>query len=96
LTEDANVEDQWAGRAESICGNRADSRGVSQIDPKRSLMARNGNGEKCPTPAVRKRLSWVENSIFAEKTPPVIFIGGKIRPDPDEIRKADSIRNQVG
>jgi hypothetical protein len=38
LTEDGNVEDQRAGRAESIGGNRADSRGASQIDPKRSLV----------------------------------------------------------
>jgi hypothetical protein len=38
----------------------------------------------------------VEDSIFAEKTPPVIFIGGKIRPDPDETRKAGSIRNHLG
>jgi hypothetical protein len=34
-----------------------------------------------------------ESSIFAEKTPPVNFIGGKVRPDPDDVRKAGSICN---
>jgi hypothetical protein len=37
----------------------------------------------------------VENSIFAKEPPPVIFIGGKIWPDPDEIWKAGWVSNHL-
>jgi hypothetical protein len=49
----------------------------------------------CRSQYRRDRLSWVDISIFAEKTPPVNFIGGKIRADPNEIREAGSIRHHL-